>query len=264
LMSNWRWVSQVSFIKHIMPDAELSDVNSAPHFVVDIALSLSSAIFAQSEVFGVPRVLYVLRRGLAVTRVRGWMKIASTGNVWGEDFVLSDFRLRDPEARLALTYVEVFFLESKTFFQVVNRHRLSSPELEKQVRRFTACLSARRAILAEARWRRFQEEEMQINFQKSKSSHSLSGPVSVSSSMELEPSRWRAQKAVQSEFVDRKDVGWELDNIHDNLSGCPTPPSSLQPSFTRLATPPDRALLHRGMTENLNPKDALGRAAIFH
>jgi len=247
-----------------MPDAELSDVNSAPHFVVDIALSLSSAIFAQSEVFGVPRVLYVLRKGLAVTRVRGWMKIASTGNVWGEDFVLSDLRLRDPEARLALTYVEVFFLEYKTFFQVVNRHRLSSPELEKQVRRFTARLSARRAILAEARWRRFQEdEEMRVSFQKSKSNFSLCGPMSADS--ELEPSQWRAQKATQSKLVDRKDEGWELDNIQDDTSGCPTPPSlnCFQPSFSRLATPPDTTLLHRGITTDLNPKDALGRSAIF-
>merc|ERR1719433_918409 len=122
-MSNWYWVSQVSLIKHIMPkdelDLQISDINRAPHFVVDIALSLCSAVFAQSEVFGVPRVLYILRRGLVITRVRGWMKVACSGAVWGEDFLLSDPRLREPEARLALTYVEVFFLERRTFLQVV-------------------------------------------------------------------------------------------------------------------------------------------------
>jgi len=266
LMSHWPWVSQVSFIKHIMPDAELSDVKSAPHFVVDIALSLSSAIFAQSEVFGVPRVLYVLRKGLAVTRVRGWIKIASTGSVWGEDFVLSDFRLRDPEARLALTYIEVYFLEFKTFVQVVERHRLSNPELEKQVRRFTARLSARRAILAEARWRRYHELE---DFRR-KPAQSLLAPTAVSSNMELAPSQWRSLKAEQSELVDHKDEGWELDKLND-APGCYRREDSFvsfgsfaSREFTRLATPPDRALMRKGIATNLNPKDALDRSAMLY
>jgi len=241
LMSNWRWVSQVAFIKHIMPSAELSDVSSAPHFVIDVALSLSSAIFAQSEVFGAPRTLYVLKKGLAIARSGGWIKIASTGSVWGEDFVLSDIRLRDPEARLALTYIEAFFLESETFLQIVNRHRLSDPELGKQVRRFTTRLSARRAILFEARWRRFQNVgDAQLPPKKSKSYPSSAAPIIVSSGTALEPSRWRAQKAVQKEFVDHNDAGWELNNIQDEVFGCLTP--SAQPDFTSSTTPHDIAL----------------------
>jgi len=161
LMSNWYWVSKVSLIKQIMPKEHLGKINDVPHtlhFVQDIALSLCSAVFAQSEVFGTPRVLYILRRGLTMTRVSGWMKVACSGAVWGEDFLLSDPRLREPEARLALTYVEVFFLERRTFFKVANRHRLSNPELGQQIRHFTVQLSARRAIIAEARWRRYKAQ----------------------------------------------------------------------------------------------------------
>ena len=176
------------------------------------------------------------------------------------------FRLRDPDARLALTYVEVYYLEFKTFVQVVERHRLSNPELEKQVRRFTARLSARRAILAEARWRRYHELE---DFRR-KPAQSLLVPTAVSSNMELAPSQWRSLKAEQSELVDHKDKGWELDKLNDTPDCYRREDSFVSfgsfasPEFTRLATPPDRALMCRGMATNLNPRDALDRSAMLY
>jgi len=51
LLSNWSWVNKVSFIYNLVPEARAADVARAPHFVVDFALALRSAVFAQSEVF---------------------------------------------------------------------------------------------------------------------------------------------------------------------------------------------------------------------
>jgi len=77
--------------------------------------------------------------------------------------LISDPRLREPEIRLALTYAEVFFLERRTFFQVMDRHRLSNPELCRQIRHFTVRLSARRAIITEARWRRSKQLDESVS-----------------------------------------------------------------------------------------------------
>jgi len=154
LMSNWNWVSKVSFIYNLVPEARAADVTRAPHFVVDFALALGSAVFAQSEVFGEPRVLYILRQGLALSRAQTtWWKVFCVGDVWGEDFVLSKSSLREFEERLAVTYVEIFQLTFANFRSLCQRHS-SNLVLLKRLRKFIARLSARRAILLEARLRR--------------------------------------------------------------------------------------------------------------
>jgi len=228
--------------------------------VVDIALSLCSAVFAQSEVFGAPRVLYILRRGLAMTRVRGWMKVACSGAVWGEDFLLSDSRLRDPEARLALTYVEVFFLERRMFLMVVDRHRLSSPELDQQIRRFTVRLSARRAVIAEARWRRYKAQLLE----------SEEAPIISTKGCPDEPSRWRKFKEKKKCMLDSHE--WISDTVRiakdlsssdlemDTFKRLTTPSSfgSCGPVFSRLATPPDPPPLR---DRHRQPDKAIGTVA---
>merc|ERR1712008_310787 len=153
LMSNWRWGNNESFIHNLVLEAR-SDVTRAPHFVVDFAIALRSAVFAQSEVFGEQRVLYILRQGLALSRASSGMRVFGAGSVWGEDFVLSKSSLRQSEVRLAVTYVEIFQLTFGNFIELCNRHS-SSLLLRKRLRHFVARLSARRAILLEARWRRF-------------------------------------------------------------------------------------------------------------
>lgn len=160
LMSNWKWVKQVGFIYKLMPEvgsqshSGSSDVNRAPHFVVDIALALGSVIFAQSEVFGERRVLYILRKGLVLSRAGRGMRVFCTGDVWGEDFVLSKSSLRESEVRLAATYVEIFQLTIAGFIRVCQKHS-ANILLRRRLRQFVVRLSARQAILVEARWRRF-------------------------------------------------------------------------------------------------------------
>jgi hypothetical protein len=154
LRSNWHWVNKVSFIQNLVPEAKPSDVTRAPHFVVDIAMALSSLVFAQSEVFGEPRVLYILRQGLVLSRPNGGMKVFCVGDVWGEDFVLSRQLLRESEARLALTYCEVFQLTFTQFSKVLKGYG-ENRALRKRLRHFVVRLSAKRAILAEAQSRRY-------------------------------------------------------------------------------------------------------------
>jgi len=162
LMSNWYWVKKVSFIHNLVSEARpsrgsgSSDVSRAPHFVVDIALAFESLVFAQSEVFGEKRVLYILRQGLALSRAAssGLMRLFCAGDVWGEDFLLSKSSLRQSEGCLAMTYIELFQLTFDSFIKVCHRHS-SNPVLRKRIRQFVARLSGRRAILMEARRRRF-------------------------------------------------------------------------------------------------------------
>jgi len=153
LLSNWHWVKKVSFIHSLVPEVRSSDVTRAPHFVVDFALALGSAVYAQSEVFGAARVLYILRQGLALSRTGSKMRVFRAGAVWGEDFFLSNSSLRESEARLAMTYIETFQLTWDSFEKVCQAHSLNL-KLRKRLRQFVVRLSARRAILVEARSRR--------------------------------------------------------------------------------------------------------------
>jgi len=152
LKSNWHWVQKVSLIQTVVPETCISNVHRAPYFVVDIAMMLNSLVFAQSEVFGEQRALYILRQGLVLSRASGRMKVFCTGNVWGEDLVLSHQSLRHSEVRLAMTYCEVFQLTFASFMKVMQTHA-SNRALTRRLRHFVVRLSARRAILVEARRR---------------------------------------------------------------------------------------------------------------
>ena len=75
------------------------------------------------------------------------------GEVWGEDFVLSDRNLIRPIAGTALTYIEVYFLTRDSLMEVIERSRSTAPQLEKIVRRYCVRLAVYRGIVAEARRR---------------------------------------------------------------------------------------------------------------
>merc|ERR1719378_1008795 len=98
-----------------------------------MALALQNAIFPQTEIFGKPWVLYILRQGLVARESSG---INRSGSVWGEDFVLSDAALLQSARSFALTYAEVSYLERPAFMKIVEKHRYAHPELEIKVRRF--------------------------------------------------------------------------------------------------------------------------------
>lgn len=144
---NRPWISKVSFLRDLL---DLGSEEQSPRFVVDIALSLNTEVFAQGEVFGKPQVLYILNKGVVVNT----KQVLRSGSVWGEDFVLTDTKLQATIQVLALTYVEILTLERACFLAIVEKHRDTFPQLVHRVRRFCARLAAQRAILAEAQRRR--------------------------------------------------------------------------------------------------------------
>eukprot|EP00435_Cladocopium_sp_Y103_P023182 s1638_g5.t1 len=117
--------------------------------VADVTRQLRSTAFAQQETFANVQVLYILSKGLVMLN----KKVGAYGEVWGEDFVLSDPSLVRPIAGTALTYIEVHYLTREALMEVIARNRHGCPQLEKIVRRYCVRLAVYRGIIAEARRR---------------------------------------------------------------------------------------------------------------
>ncbi|CAE7225904.1 Kcnh5, partial [Symbiodinium sp. KB8] len=86
-----------------------------------------------------------------------------------EDFVLSDTSLIRPVGGFALTYIEVLFLTRESFMQVIERRRLTCPQLGRIVRRYCIRVAVRRGVIYEAkriaRQRRREERQRRMEEQ---------------------------------------------------------------------------------------------------
>mmetsp|Transcript_78543 Transcript_78543/g.253927 ORF Transcript_78543/g.253927 Transcript_78543/m.253927 type:complete len:161 (-) Transcript_78543:67-549(-) len=145
---NRTWISKVGFLSKVLRNAEQPDLGSFFYaFIVDVSLSLTTSIHAQSEVFGVGNTMYILVQGLvssdtgaratsAFSAEWGVERVHSAGAVWGQDFLLSDTRLHEPAESLALTYCETMVLNRSSFLTLVERHDGDCPGLKDKVRRF--------------------------------------------------------------------------------------------------------------------------------
>jgi len=165
------WITKVRFLDNILKSS-LSESHSCGSFfyafIVDVSRSMLTAIHAQSEVFGQPHALYILRRGLVwrrqdSTKTKIYLAdlhvVNTVGGVWGVDFVLVDLHLLEPAESLALTFVEAMMLKRDTFLSLVERHDIYCTSLKAQVRRFCAWLAFQRAILRKAKCRRMKLEQ---------------------------------------------------------------------------------------------------------
>jgi len=158
---NRTWISKVRLLSNVLRNAERSDFGYFFHaFIVDVSLSLTTAIHAQSEVFGVMNSMYILVQGLVssdtgarATSTFTSERVHSAGAVWGQDFLLSDTRLLEPAESLALTYCETMVLNRSSFLTLVERHNGDCPGLKDKIRRFCCWLALQRALLKEARRR---------------------------------------------------------------------------------------------------------------
>lgn len=149
ITTNWEWLRKVPFMTPLLDAAKVAKTadERAPTYIVDIAIALESSIYAQSELFGKPKTLYILQKGLTSRRLR----VLRSGSVWGEDFVLSNPKLVQTATCHALTYVQVSHLHRDAFFRIVHRHRKSYPVLEQAVRRCIARLTFARGFILKAR-----------------------------------------------------------------------------------------------------------------
>lgn len=159
LITNQIWIEKVTFLGAVIKSSE-NEQEGSPPFLIEIALSLETHMYAQQEEFGRPHVLYIQSRGLTGRNVR----VMRGGSVWGEDFVLTDSYLLDPVTCFALTYVEVSTLSRTTFLRIVKRNQFLYPMLHDCVRKFCVRLAFQRAILEEARERRIKlgDEDLRL------------------------------------------------------------------------------------------------------
>ncbi|CAJ1407986.1 unnamed protein product [Effrenium voratum] len=151
---NLAWLEKVTFFRQFMAlvdTMETEGVHTAPYrsCIADISRELKMGAFAQREIFDNVQVLYILSKGLVALNSR----VGHNGAVWGEDFVLSDTSLIRPVAGFALTYIEVLFLTRESFMRVIERRKLTCPELGQIVRRYCVRVAAIRGVIAEARKR---------------------------------------------------------------------------------------------------------------
>lgn len=148
---NLAWLRRVTFFTQFMElieetEAKGMDVDAFRMCIADVSRELDCGAFAQGERFENVHVLYILSKGLVALNSR----VISGGAVWGEDFVLSDVNLIHPVRGFALTYLEVLCLTRANFMKVIERRRISCPQLGQIVRKFTVRLAARRGILQHA------------------------------------------------------------------------------------------------------------------
>lgn len=135
---NLAWLRRVTFFSQFM---ELIEETEAKGMDVD-AFRMCIADVSFENV----HALHILSKGLVALNSR----VISGGAVWGEDFVLSDANLTRPVRGFALTYLEVLCLSRANFMKVIERRRISCPQLGQIVRKFTVRLAARRGILQHA------------------------------------------------------------------------------------------------------------------
>ena len=127
------WLRGVSYLR---------DPSISTSFLVNISSCLSETIYEPREIIRWNDSLNGISRGVASVQGR----ICPVGFIWGEDFVLTSFELKDKRPANALTYVTVLVLERAAFFRTLARY-----PIEKRVVRKAICfLAFRRAVLAYA------------------------------------------------------------------------------------------------------------------
>eukprot|EP00397_Hematodinium_sp_SG-2012_P014144 GEMP01014374.1.p1 GENE.GEMP01014374.1~~GEMP01014374.1.p1 ORF type:complete len:495 (+),score=49.57 GEMP01014374.1:725-2209(+) len=112
---------------------------ASEHMLVGFAQALDARVFAQGELFGETRVLYILSRGLVGRKGR----ILRYSAVWGEDFILNCDGLLDYTKSVAFTYVEITWM---------NRHSLDIileqfPDEKPNIRKAQVRLAFQRAVI---------------------------------------------------------------------------------------------------------------------
>eukprot|EP00930_Biecheleria_cincta_P056661 TRINITY_DN42732_c0_g1_i1.p1 TRINITY_DN42732_c0_g1~~TRINITY_DN42732_c0_g1_i1.p1 ORF type:complete len:523 (-),score=74.59 TRINITY_DN42732_c0_g1_i1:30-1598(-) len=155
LVLSSEWLSKVSFIRSFVSEAESlvrrgGNAEAYKTCVADIARCMDTIAFAQGEVFVSAQTLYILYRGL----IGKHRRILQSGDVFGEDFLLTDVTLIDADRCCALTYAEAMYIERKTVCDVVEESVIACPRLKAVVRESVVKLAVRRGILAEAKRRK--------------------------------------------------------------------------------------------------------------
>ena len=127
---NQRWLKHVWFLR-----------NAEDKFMVKLALTLTAAVFAPSELC--PNgYMYISHRGIVLYGGR----VLTSGKVWGEDMILSSPTLRSKYAARCMTYVEVYVISRDELLDLAKEF----PATLRVVRRSSFRLAFRREMIRRA------------------------------------------------------------------------------------------------------------------
>ncbi|CAK9063636.1 60S ribosomal protein L13a [Durusdinium trenchii] len=156
--SNLEWLRKVSFFDDFIRHFEKMERSGMPvqayhGCIAEVARRLECIAFAQEEHFETAQVLCILSKGLCIINTQ----LQRKGDVWGEDFVLSDRSLVRSKRCHAMTYIEVLNLSRKALMEIIDDKRFICPKFGEIIHAFRRRLAAQRAILLEAKRRRKNE-----------------------------------------------------------------------------------------------------------
>lgn len=151
LILNREWIAKVSFLKEFLDEVAMgTDSSCAEAYracIADISRSMDTMAVSQSETFLKVQRLHIVYKGLIAIG----KSVLRKGDVWGEDFILSDVSLIDAQRCCALTYAELMYIDRATFMEIVEDHKYACPQLKAKIRRCAVRLAVRRGIIAEGR-----------------------------------------------------------------------------------------------------------------
>lgn len=159
MQTNQVWIKKVPIFRSLTLGSGF-DSSFYFSFLVEVAMGLKLATYAESETFGSRHVMYILTQGIAmIKRIRVMTLAVSnvllfSGSAWGTDFMLADRHLQHPPDARAETYVECMTLQRDNFVQIIEGYKESCPTLPEDVRRYTCWVALQRAIFKEARRRK--------------------------------------------------------------------------------------------------------------
>mmetsp|Transcript_114522 Transcript_114522/g.330846 ORF Transcript_114522/g.330846 Transcript_114522/m.330846 type:complete len:624 (+) Transcript_114522:85-1956(+) len=131
-------------------------LNSMPRrILVFLSRSLSLSAYIPDEDIFVERTLCIVRSGVASKAG----KVLVGGDVWGEDFLLSNNALRNKDAVRSLSYLSVLSLHARDLFSIVSNF----PEARRRLHWVCARLAMRRGVLQISRLVRKRRGSIDMN-----------------------------------------------------------------------------------------------------
>ena len=185
---NQRWLKHVWFLR-----------NAEDKFMVKLALTLTAAVFAPSELC--PNgYMYISHRGIVLYGGR----VLTSGKVWGEDMILSSPTLRSKYAARCMTYVEVYVISRDELLDLAKEF----PATLRVVRRSSFRLAFRREMI-----RRAQESLNAVRkFEPTSMLSSIKRASAVSASLDTASDRMLRAVSSKSPFSEEDDDD-ELENV---------------------------------------------------
>eukprot|EP00929_Paragymnodinium_shiwhaense_P078024 TRINITY_DN40346_c0_g3_i1.p1 TRINITY_DN40346_c0_g3~~TRINITY_DN40346_c0_g3_i1.p1 ORF type:complete len:775 (+),score=101.63 TRINITY_DN40346_c0_g3_i1:312-2327(+) len=127
LLMHEKWISKVWYLREMNHEV-----------IVWAARHLTIAVFAPNEEVLNTRTLFIVRKGVAAL----YGKVLATGDIWGEDMLLSNENLRNPRKARSLSYLSVLMLHMRDLVEIVYAY----PEARVRLRWAQVQIAIRRGV----------------------------------------------------------------------------------------------------------------------